>query len=199
LRAFYRLCAARFGKPRWGDKTPSYLRRMPAIQRLLPEARFVHIIRDGRDAAVSARGLWFGPGHRPGNAAQAWVKGIEQAQRDAASLEHYLEVRYEALVRSPEATLRDVCRFIALPYDGVMLDYHRAAGARLADVVAPFGPNGAADLSPGAFLAVHAKVQEPPDPRRIGRWKAEMKPRDQRRYERIAGPLLRRLGYETLR
>src|SRR5688572_7375160 len=63
FRLFYRMYAQRFGKPRGGDKTPMYCRHLQAIERLLPEARFVHIIRDGRDAAVSLRRQWFSPGH----------------------------------------------------------------------------------------------------------------------------------------
>src|SRR5579875_3206048 len=51
VRAFYRLYAERFGKTRWGDKTPPYRRQMDVIQALLPEAAFVHLIRDGRDVA----------------------------------------------------------------------------------------------------------------------------------------------------
>src|SRR5687767_14411115 len=52
-RAFFRLCAEKAGKPRWGDKSPSYRKRMRRIAPVLPEARFVHVIRDGRDVALS--------------------------------------------------------------------------------------------------------------------------------------------------
>jgi hypothetical protein len=55
LRAFYRVYAERFGKKRWGDKTPLHGLHMKKIQDILPEARFLHIIRDGRDATVSLR------------------------------------------------------------------------------------------------------------------------------------------------
>src|SRR5689334_4978208 len=52
LRAFYGLYAERFGKRRWGDKT-NHLWNLKLIQSLLPEARFIHIVRDGRDVALS--------------------------------------------------------------------------------------------------------------------------------------------------
>ena len=53
LRALYGLYAEDQDKPRWGDKTPAYVKRMPMIERALPEARFIHVIRDGRDVALS--------------------------------------------------------------------------------------------------------------------------------------------------
>jgi len=54
IRCFYRLYAAQLGKERWGDKTPSYGRHMRAIEQVLPEACFIHIIRDGRDGRFVA-------------------------------------------------------------------------------------------------------------------------------------------------
>ena len=54
LRAFYGLYADKHGKPRWGDKTPDYIRKMKKLQKTLPEARFIHVIRDGRDAGPLA-------------------------------------------------------------------------------------------------------------------------------------------------
>jgi hypothetical protein len=61
VRAFYRLYAQHHRKTRSGDKTPLYALEMPAIRRLLPEARFIHVIRDGRDVALSLRKTWFTP------------------------------------------------------------------------------------------------------------------------------------------
>ncbi|MEI9963372.1 MAG: sulfotransferase [Caulobacteraceae bacterium] len=105
VRTVYRLCAARAGKARWGDKTPSYLAIMPAIQRLLPEARFVHIVRDGRDTALSFKGLWFGPGDDVKAAARFWNERVRKARAQSAELGHYMEVRYEDLVLDPRAVL----------------------------------------------------------------------------------------------
>src|SRR6188472_2831340 len=53
LRAFYEMYAERQGKPRYGEKTPAYVKSIVKIEGALPEARFVHVIRDGRDVALS--------------------------------------------------------------------------------------------------------------------------------------------------
>ena len=63
-RAFYQLYADRFEESRWGDKTPTYGLHLAAIARVLPEARIIHFIRNGRVVALSLRQTWFLPGHR---------------------------------------------------------------------------------------------------------------------------------------
>ena len=53
IAAVFEAYAAERGKRRWGDKTPLYMQHLPLLERLFPSARFVHLIRDGRDAALS--------------------------------------------------------------------------------------------------------------------------------------------------
>lgn len=198
VRCFYRLYAKSHGKTRWGDKTPYYRVSMRAIAALLPEAHFIHVIRDGRDSALSYRGLWFGPGDDVEAQAQFWRGAIEDARAQAAGLPRYSEVRYEALVAEPESTLRAICRDIDLAFDPTMLDYHATAAERLAELKQPYGPAGRTPDDLGAFMAIHDRAKQPPDSSRIGRWRTEMPPQDQRSYESVAGPLLRALGYETV-
>jgi|HubBroStandDraft_5_1064220.scaffolds.fasta_scaffold37285_2 hypothetical protein len=196
IRAFYRLYASGKGKQRWGDKTGFYLRSMDAIQRLLPEAHFIHVIRDGRDNALSRQGLWFGPGDDFEALARLWVDGIQAARAQAGVLAHYREVRFETLVARPKDTLERICADLDLAFDPAMLDYHETASERLAEYKRSFGPVDRTPSDLATFMSIHERAQAPLDETRIGRWRSEMKPEDRARYEAIAGPLLRELGYE---
>lgn len=195
LRTFYRLYAARFGKARWGDKTPRYLVRMSLIRELLPEARFVHLIRDGRDIWLSLRGLAFGPDSVE-TAAADWASRIARARTQAKRLPFYLEVRYEDLVLEPEATLRRICKFIELSWDPVMLDYHDRAAGRLAELQDVHDPTTGRVTKGANRQRIHALTGAPPQADRVGRWRTELEGGERQRYEAIAGPLLQELGYE---
>ena len=203
VRAFYRLYAERQGKPRWGDKTPDYVRKMKKIERTLPEARFIHLIRDGRDAGLSHNARIAKRGVReplaPGELALRWAKRIEKAREVAAELTGYLELRYEDLVTDPEPALRRVCELIELDYDRGMLDYHRHAEQRLQEMAGALPAVGDRPArEAGERLAAHAMATKPPSRERIALWKQEMSEADQAEFEATAGTLLAELGYETL-
>ena len=195
LRAFYRLYAERFDKPRWGDKTPRYARMMLSIERLLPEARFVHVIRDGRDVALSLRTTWFAPGQDVASLAQFWRQRIENTRKLAASCSHYLEIRYEDLVHTTRDVLTTICRFTDLPFDERMEAYHRSAKDRLDDLAAHRNPDGSVKVSRESRLLIHQLSTQPPTGTRIGRWRHELSLEEQGEFERVAGELLRELGY----
>jgi Sulfotransferase family len=196
LRAFYGLYAERAGKPRWGDKTPIYVESMPDIQSALPEARFVHLIRDGRDVALSRMRRALDKPPPVWRIAENWKRRIEAARRDAAELRRYLEVRYEDLVRDTEPTLRRVCELVELRFDPAMLDYHVRAEERLREMAGDLPARGGKALRPGAErLAAHALARERPRPERIGAWREEMSPDDAAAFEEAAGDLLTELGY----
>ena len=132
LRTFYELYAEKEGKPRWGDKTPNYVDKMGEIEAVLPEARFIHLIRDGRDVAMSRikRSLKNPP--PMARVARNWKRRIRRAQRQGSKLNHYLELRYEDLILETEATLRTICEFIELPFEE--RDAHLLRARRGADV-----------------------------------------------------------------
>jgi hypothetical protein len=196
LRAIYAALAARDGKPRWGDKTPVHSACMPAIAAALPEARFIHIIRDGRDVAASVREQPFAPGDGSIEAiATDWRDRIATARADAAGLAHYREVRYERLVIEPEAVLRELCDFVELDFDAAMLRAHE----RAADVLARLPehrPEGAAVATRAERSARHAHLLHPPDPTRAGRWRETLTADEASRFQLTAGGMLCELGYE---
>lgn len=183
LRVFYGLYAERFDKPRWGDKTPGYLTRMRRIQALLPEAHFIHLVRDGRDVALSVLPLMDRDGerHTVEDGARWWVERLKRGQRESAGIANYLEIRYEDLASEPEPTLRKICEFLVLPWDTAMLRFHEGAAQRL--VVDDQSPRDAPGLS------------KPPNTNQIGRWREEMSPTELARVEEIAGQMLREYGY----
>jgi hypothetical protein len=180
VRCFYRLYADRFDKPRWGDKTPRYVRKMIGIQRVLPEAHFIHVIRDGRDVVLSSQRAF---GTRSiATRARDWADDVSIGRRHHSELRHYREIRYEDLVLNPERELQEICEFIALPFAAQMLGYHRFAGERLREREYE--------------RAQHALVASPPQPARIGSWKHEMSAAEKLEFEAVAGALLDELGYE---
>ena len=106
------------------------------IGRALPEARFIHLIRDGRDVALSQTARAINEQPPPAEQAARWVKRINKSREQAEKLggERYIEARYEDLVRDPEPVLRRVCEFVELDWDERMLSYHERAAKRLQEM-----------------------------------------------------------------
>jgi len=202
LRAFYELYAAKHGKPRWGDKTPDYVRKMKKLRKTLPEARFIHVIRDGRDAGLSQNARITQRGKEPlppREMARRWRKRIVKSRADAEQVEHYIEVRYEDLVQDTETVLRRVCEHVELDYDPVMLSYHERAGERLAEMAGALpAKKGRPEREAGERVEAHALTTKPPQSDRVAVWKREMSEAENAEFEQAAGYLLADLGYETV-
>jgi hypothetical protein len=196
LRAYYRTYAARQGKRRWGDKTPTHAARLRSIAATLPEARFIHLIRDGRDVAASLRGLPFAPGDGGVAAiAAAWRDTIDRTRRLGSRVPNYREVRYERLVAEPEAVLRELCAYLELEFDTAMLRAHERATERLSEMSSiTVEPGGAIRLPGGVRLESHTR--EPPDASRAGRWRQTLTEHDVAIFERLAGGFLAAEGYQ---
>jgi hypothetical protein len=184
IAAVYETYAAAQGKARWGDKTPMYMAELPLLERLFPEALYVHLIRDGRDAATSflamPRGIatetWAYP-RTPAAFACQWRTEVEAARALGRRVgERYLEVRYEDFVRGPAAAVERICRFAGLVFDPAMLAY--------ADEV---------DVSAKPH---QQRLTQAPTPG-VRNWRTEMEPDDVHAFEAVAGRLLDELGYET--
>ena len=195
VRLFYQMYASRFGKCRWGDKTPLYCRHMPSIERLLPEAHFIHVIRDGRDAALSLRLRYFSPGYEIETQAAYWRDNVESARQAGERCEHYLELRYEDLLQEPAAALRRVCSFIDLEFADSMLLYYERTPDRLREHLTRRRVTGDVLISHEDRLRQQAATMRPLDLNRIDVWRREMELNEVLRFQSVAGDLLKDLGY----
>ena len=172
--------AAQFGKRRWGDKRPSYIQRLDTIVRLFPDAQVIHIIRDGRDCVSSLKRM---PWWRGGSMKAIWtwrnamVNG-ERARRRLGA-DAYVEVRYEDLVRDPEAQLRRLCGFLDEPFHEAMLQPHQ-----IADIAVP------------QRKVWHTGTHAPVNDGAVHRWRQDLDHWELALLEFTAARQLRRHGYE---
>ena len=134
IEAAYMAYAQNRNKKRYGDKTPRYIEDLPLLARLWPEAKFVHLVRDGREVALSYADVPFGPS-TVAKAAALWkdrvVRGMEQGR--PLGPHRYTELRYERLLANPQAEVEALCAFLDLDFDPSMLDYSERAGSEVLD------------------------------------------------------------------
>jgi Sulfotransferase family len=171
--------AERHGKPRWGDKTPHYVHHVQHLLRVFPSARFVVLVRDGRDVALSLRRMPFGP-NNAWAAAQWWARGIRAGLE--AEREHpgsVRTVRYEDIASDPETELPRLCAFLGLRFTTDMLALEKTDPELIV-------PDQRAWF-PTLFEGINTRA--------VGRWRTEMSARDQRIFAALAGEELAALGY----
>jgi len=180
VEAVFMAYAAGQGKQRWGDKTPIYVRSIPLIARMFPTARFVHLIRDGRDVALSYQSIPTGPTNI-WEAACRWRRDVRAGRRAGRVLGtgRYLEVRYEALVAQPESQVRAICSFLSLSFDPIMLEPN---------------PSDLEKIRP-AWRFMHSRAGLPPTAG-LRDWRREMALTDRLAFEAVAGETLSDFGYE---
>ena len=185
IAAVFEVYAEHEGKPRWGDKTPLYMQHLPLLERLFPDALWVHLVRDGRDAALSVLELPEGFSGKtwaqPRTAAQfaaRWRTEIRSARRLGRHVGHrYLELRYEDLVAEPERELRRVCEHASLTWEPGLLEH---------------------DVAPEvSAMPEHRNLAQPPTPG-LRDWRNQMSREDAVAIEEVAGDVLRSSGYELL-
>lgn len=107
------------GKPRWGDKTPYYALHLDMLVDWWPDAKIIHLIRDGRDVALSLIGRRHDFSvYNVYTAAQYWSKYVDTCRAQGARLpsNQYLELRYEDVLNNKQNALQTVCEFIGEPY-----------------------------------------------------------------------------------
>ena len=180
LDAIYSEYAEFKGKIRWGDKS-DYLDGIPEINAVFPDARFVHIIRDGRDVIKSVNMLNWGPNDLIAGA-NWWAEYVRLGRRLGALLgpDRYIEVRYEDLVTNPVEELTKICHFLEEEFSDKMLHYYQESK----------------ELIPQKRRGQHYNTDKPLQNSRAFSWKTEMSKVDVQIFDRYAGKILRDCGYE---
>jgi hypothetical protein len=183
VRVAFATWAAAAGKARWGDKTPGYVSHIPLLARLFPDARFVHVIRDGREVAASVAETWFGPDD-PVAAAYWWRARVRDGLRDGRRLgtARYMELHLRDLIADPERAMRQVLDFLGEPWSPAVLDYRAKAEAFLAQ------------RATNPRMEIHRHLVKPPTPG-LRDWRAGLSPRTCRLVEAACAPVLAGLGY----
>jgi len=178
-------------KPLVGNKTSGYVRRIPTFHALWPDAKFVHLIRDGRDVCLSVLN-WNKAGRTAGRYASWeedpvsttalwWERKVRKAREDGAALGPglYHEMLYEDLVDDAQRECNRLCEFLGVPYDDAMIRF--AEGKTRTDLPNP------RKTPKKAWLPITSGMRN---------WRTEMPMEDVERFEAAAGNLLEELGYE---
>lgn len=115
--------AAREGKTRWCEKTPSHIFHLDLLSEAFPSAKFIHVVRDGRDCAASCLRRW---GTHPVGASVRWREAMQAGRKAAENLPgRFLEVVYEEITVRPEDAFRKICEFLDVTYDKAVLKAKR--------------------------------------------------------------------------
>ncbi|MEG4575937.1 sulfotransferase [Microcoleus sp. N3A4] len=128
--------AAEQNKSIWLEKTPEHIYFIDDIERFLPDAKFIHILRNGMDtiaslheATSSSHDLW-GPGWDLNHCIDRWKQAMLISHKYAKKSNHIL-VNYEEIVDNKVKKLEDICHFMGVEYDAKMLEAYQEKAASL--------------------------------------------------------------------
>lgn len=170
IDAFFNQFAEFAGRIRWGDKTPEYINDLPILNALFPEAQYIHIIRDGRDVALSSQGTFFSRKNII-QLAFSWQKAVKIGQSFGRQLpeSRYFELKYETLMQEPDKVITQLAHFVQIE-DG------------LQDVIKRIDRLIKHDLKKDNYY----------------KWKKVMTPLQISQFERAAADTLHELGYDVI-
>jgi len=163
----------------WGDKTPLNTLYLSWINKLFPNAKYIHLIRDGRAVVNSyvKQGIY----DNHGEACARWNTSIEKARKfkDKYGRDKVFEVRYEDLVVNPKKELEKICKFLDINFEQEMLEYYKISG-KLGDT---------------KLYSHHKNVGKPLDRKLAKKWKQELSKTQRNEIEKNIGKNLKLLGY----
>jgi SAM-dependent methyltransferase len=182
IERFHVLYARQKGKDYWGNADIATLDDMDMANAWFPSAKFIHIVRDGRDVALSHETMPYGASNTL-ECAQRWANRVTTNLKMGAILGsgRYMMVRYEDLVLESQATLTKVCDFIGVRFSMQMLEHSKVVE----------------EIVPKDRLWLWPELSNPPVKSKAYGWKKKMTVTKRVIFERNARDVLRNLGYET--
>jgi hypothetical protein len=181
IDALFSLYADQEGAVRWGDKTPEHIRHLREIRADFPQAKLVHLIRDGRDVAEAMRRMVFGPVTAVG-LAHEWRREVgywNEFCREQGNANTLL-VRYEDLVTSPQESVANVLRFIGVPE---------------LDTVSGYASTSLSHNLATNQKAWHSSLRQGISKGKVGIYRSKFAPREIELFESIAGEALEEYNY----
>jgi len=171
------------GKKRWCCKSTFMIDHVADILRFHPDARFIFMVRDGRDVAVSAKSSIFNHYH-VFYSARRWQREQRLGLEWLKKLPHdqIMLLKYEELTAAPVTAVKKLCAFLDLPYSDNMLEYHRFNEAKKSGALSISWKNTAKPVIPGNQGKFHRLLTE----------------REVLQFEATALHELQELGYETV-
>ena len=175
----------------YGDKNNYYLKHIDLLASLYQNAKFVHIIRDGRSVAASYKSVMkqeivskYAPKlpTEINNIALDWTTNISHIEKSFSNLvsDKKITIRYEDLVLEPDSTLTTVCNFLGIEFEKQMLDYYTTTTKE--------------GLEPEEYLAWKQKNLQPLQKDEVDKYK-QLSDKELNEFEKTAKVFLKRYNY----
>lgn len=160
----------------WGDQTPLNALYLPWVYRTFPDAKYLHVVRDGRDTIASLIEM----GTSLATATNRWIVAVSAAAELSKRMKpgQFAEIRYERLVSSPEEALEQVSQFVGIQYTPAMLEFWKSS-----------------TTIEHRYYEHHQKLTKPVSTESVGRWTTRLSAEQQQFINSTAGPWLSQYGY----
>lgn len=158
IAAIFKKYAQVRSKSRWGDKRPYYIRFIPELLDCFPDAKIIHIIRDGRDCVASLKSMpWWH--HHPVYSMLNWRYIIRLGAKYKQQFkDQFMEIKYEDLVNEPEFIMNKICDYLGEKFYAGMLDYYQNSKQNV----------------PAYKIGWHSKTHAPISKDSIGKWTSKL-------------------------
>lgn len=176
----------------WGDKNNFHVHHLDEIFSLYEDARFLHIVRDGRDVACSYREVTSGKSNSPYapnlnteimEVATEWANNVMKVDSFISSIpgSQGMTIKYEELVVKPLEMVKTICDWLGLQFEPEMLNFYQI--------------NREKNLEPVLTMDWKKRTMQPISDEQVGRYKKNLSLQDLLHFESVASHALARFDY----